>query len=383
MQKHYAVNWTDGMRVNQSHFIEQQHAFTQRVLESAAARSHAAGYGLLPPADAHSPSCTILVQVENNSVLHLQLLHCHAITYGGAYIDLHPSNSLPAKLSAPLRELIISGEEGQEYLVAIGIDPYAMVPAGEPDPEETPLRYPYTQAAYSLSLLPAATVANAATSPFHLPLGKLEIRDGIAQLSGQYIPPCTSAYSYPVLADAHSILCNLLLKLEGLCQQIIHKILQKDQQYQLAQIVRYITEHILLYMNGHLYRFQHLLPYEPPMYIVADIAALAKTIKNAIDIRQGTGKEELLNYFTEWCDLNQAQFEQVIAAIIGHPYSHTDIAAGIEKSTRFLREITALYARLSELDYIGRKMEKNIFIKEEQVKEENPSKPRLSFWAGK
>lgn len=380
MQKHYAVNWTDGMKVNQSHFIQEQHAFTQRLMESAAARYHAAGYGLLPPLDGHSPSCTISVQVENNSVLHLQLSHCRAITYGGAYIDLHPTHHLPVKISAPLGELIPDEGTAGEYLVAIGIDPYGMIPAGEADPEETPLRYPYTQPAFSLSLLPAPMPA---AGPFHLAVGKLQVKDGRVQLSGQYIPPCTSVYSYPALADAHSILCDLLLKLEGLCQQIIHKILQKDQQYLLAQIVRYITEQVLLFMNSHLYRFQHILPYEPPMYLIADIAALAKTIKNATDTRQGTGKEELLNYFTEWCDLNQAQFEQVIAAIIGHAYSHTDIAAGIEKSMRFLREITALYARLSELDYIGRKMEKNIFIKEEQVKEENPSKPRISFWAGK
>lgn len=383
MQKYYAVNWTDGMKVNQTHFIDQQHAFTQRMLESTATKFHGACYGLLPPMDAQTPSCIIHVQIENNSVLHLQLLHCRAVTYGGAYIDLRPSHQLPVKLSAPLPGLISTADEDQDYLIAIGIDPYALVSAGEPDPEETPLRYPYTQPAYHLSLIPAATVASTAISPLHLPLGRLQIREDVALLSGQFIPPCTSVYSYPALAEAHSVLCNLLLKLEGLCQQIIHKILQKDQQYQLAQIVRYITEHILLYMNSHLYRFQHLLPYEPPICLIADIAALAKTIKNAIDTRQGTGKEELLNYFTEWCDLNQAQFEHVIASIIGHAYSHLDIAAGVEKSVRFLREITALYARLSELDYIGRKTEKNIFIKEEQVKEENPSKPRLSFWAGK
>lgn len=368
------------MKVSQQHFIEQQFAFTQTVLESAAAFCNTVYYGLLPPVYSNTPSCTLHVNIENGSVLHVQLSHCRAVTPGGAFIEIDPQHSLPVTLSARMDELVRTAGEADNYLLVLSVDPYALVPAGEADPEEVPARYPYTRPAYALSLLPLAQDGPSSIGPFHVSVGKLHIRDGVVQLAGGYIPPCTAVYSYPVLADAHSMALNLLLKLEGLCQQITHKILQKDQQYQLAQIIKHITEHILLYLNNHLYHFNHLLPHEPPARMIAAVAGLAKTIKNAIDIRQGTGKEELLNYFSEWCDLNQAQFEQVVAAVMGHAYQHTDIEPGIEKSIHFLKEITGLYMRLSELDYIGRKMEKGIFVKEEQIKEENPNKPRISFW---
>src|SRR5690606_37250787 len=114
--------------------------------------------------------------------------------------------------------------------------------------------------------------------------------------------------------------------------------------------------------------------------MVSILSQLGRTIKNTIDIYQGTGKDELLIYFVEWCDLNQSQFEGVIAEVVNLEYKHNDIRASMDRCLRFMKEVVTLFQKLSELEYIGRKTEKTLLVKEEQIKKENQSKTRISFF---
>lgn len=99
-----------------------------------------------------------------------------------------------------------------------------------------------------------------------------------------------------------------------------------------------------------------------------------------MDIHQGIGKEELINYFVEWCDLNPGQFENVISQVVDQVYDHTAISEAVDFCSRFLEEITGLYTKLDELDYIGRKPGKDIFVKEEKYTSTRKKK-RINFLA--
>ena len=88
--------------------------------------------------------------------------------------------------------------------------------------------------------------------------------------------------------------------------------------------------------------------------------------------------QDLLNYLTDWCDLNQGAFENVLIDMIDLEYVHTDVNAALYKVSSFTRLMLSLFKKLNELDYIGKKSDSNIFVKEEVV--DNPEvKSRRSF----
>ena len=99
---------------------------------------------------------------------------------------------------------------------------------------------------------------------------------------------------------------------------------------------------------------------------------MARVLKNTLDQYVGAGKDELLNYFMEWCDLNQGELEILITNLTTHKYEHEDINNTVEITAAFTKSISSLFHSLSRLEYIGKKKEANIFVKEEVVKSDFP-----------
>jgi len=75
----------------------------------------------------------------------------------------------------------------------------------------------------------------------------------------------------------------------------------------------------------------------------------------------------MINYITEWCDLTQGQFESSIAELLQLSYNHSDINKSLVKITEFAKTLSIVFSKLAKLDYIGKKKETNIFVKEEPV----------------
>jgi hypothetical protein len=124
--------------------------------------------------------------------------------------------------------------------------------------------------------------------------------------------------------------------------------------------------------------------HEAPSLMLSHVSSMARLIKNSLDIYVNTGKEELMNYFVEWCDVNQASLDAVITELGNHKYVHEDINGAVVKVSDFTKTISSLFYKLSRLDYIGKKKDANIFVKEEIVNTdtaENSAKKRRSFLA--
>jgi len=88
---------------------------------------------------------------------------------------------------------------------------------------------------------------------------------------------------------------------------------------------------------------------------------------NTLDQYIGSGKEELMNYLAEWCDVKQADLEGVITDLTNHAYNHQDCNETVVKMYAFTKLISLLFQNLSKLDYIGKRRDANIFVKEEMV----------------
>lgn len=199
-------------------------------------------------------------------------------------------------------------------------------------------------------------------------IGKIHISEKGTELDKDYIPPCTSILSHPRLMGIHTEFDKFLSQLEVDVVTIIKKIRDKEQTNTLATTLESIAVPMLYYLSTSILGFRWKIPVQPPLHMCEQIAQCARIIKNGLDANSGKAKEELLNYFTEWCTLNQGDFESILFRTVNFDYQHSNLQKTLATMLQFAETISALFSKLSTLEYIGKKKETSIFVKEQTVK---------------
>jgi len=106
-------------------------------------------------------------------------------------------------------------------------------------------------------------------------------------------------------------------------------------------------------------------------------------MKNSIDMRTGSGKDELMNYLTEWCELKQGELETMLGNLSNTDFDNNDVNKNISDIIAFVKVTLRLFETLSKLEFIGKRKEGGIFVKEEQTTIQNEvqqPKPRRRFF---
>lgn len=387
-QNYLPVNWADGMKINKTHFVAQDNAFIYGSAQGVNSVLTDNNYGLLPSLRNGATGVKLFLSIDNQQQVQLRMQQCRAITRGGYYLQVDEDTNLnDGSLKAPVLHLSIPFSElkdkSSSYLVVITINPYERIPHGLADANEVPPRLPYSMPTLSLSLLPVQSTTKNLIGLFQLPVGKLVVEEQKVLLDQQYIPPCSSVSSYFNLLEIHAGLEQFYSKMELYSLQIIQKILQKKQANEMADIVRKLSENITVLTATHLAGIKAVSLQEPPVYLISKPVIFARLFKNILDYYIGSGKEELINYCTEWCEVNQGELEGAITELANHQYDHLNINSSIEKVTRFTKVVSQLFANLARLEYIGKRRDAGIFVKEQAVtnQPEAPVKKRGSFLA--
>jgi hypothetical protein len=383
------VNWVDGMKINKTHFIDERNARIQDQAFATGVHISNINYGLLPPVTGEHKPTRIYINLDNQHQVTVNLLYCRAVTPGGYVIHIDTdtdngftgvSENIPG-LSVPFAEL---KAKAASYFVVVTVNPYQRSPFGNAAPDEIPPRIPYTTPQYSVSLLPEETLQNKNPGLYQLVVGKFFIREQNLLADENYIPPCVTSSSHHDLIDVFAGMEEFISKMELYCTQILQKIIQKKQQNDLAQIVQRICENILQYSSSHAMVYRWSMLHQPPLFMLSVIASMARVLKNTLDQYIGSGKDELINYFMEWCGLNQGELENLVTNLTNHKYLHENINATVEITAAFTKSMSSLFYNLSRLEYIGKRKDANIFVKEEVVKSDFPEivpKKRRSFLA--
>ncbi len=381
------VNWIDGMKINKSHFIAQDNAMRYQLAQNTNCLLNELNYGLLP-VGSEGEELKLFISTDNQKKLQVRIQQCRAITAGGYYIEFNEdtllqgtNTALPvASAPATLKEL---KSKGTEFYIVLSVNPYKRIPFGSADGAEIPPRIPFTMPSYSLDLVPLQDVTRNVLGPWQLPVGKLSIDDQRVMLEEDYIPPCSSVSSHPELQEILAGLEQFYSKMELYSLQIIQKILQKKQANDMAVIVQKLCEHISFFTSFQLADLKSVGMVQPPVYLVGKVAILARQMKNTLDCYLGSGKEELINYFTEWCNISQGELEGAMVGLSGHQYDHLDINRSIDLVSQFTKIISRLFYQLARLEYIGKRKDAGIFVKEEVVKQKSSGTPqkRRSFLA--
>jgi len=376
----------DGMKINRSHFIAQNNAFTYQAAQGIGGLLNNYNYGLLPNIY-NDNSIKIFVSTDNQQQVQVRLQKCIAITLAGHVIQFDENDALTNNLKVSIPNLSTSFTElkgrSSEYFVVIVVNPYKRIPYGDADPNETPPRLPYTIPSYELQLMALSETRENALGRLQLPIAKLRIEEQKVLLDEDYIPPCCSVSSYNDLMEIHADLEKFYGTMELYALQIIQKILQKKQQNEMALIVQKLCEQISFFTAVHLNEFKQLNIYQPPVFLINTVSSLARVIKNTLDFYIGSGKEVLINYCIEWCDVNQGELEGAITALSNHKYNHLAISDSIEKVMVFTKLISRLFSNFAKLEYIGKRKETGIFVKEQVISPEPEVQPkkRRSFLA--
>lgn len=360
---HFPVNWIDGMSINKTHFTDVQNFVSDSVRDAVGVHTSMIGYGLLP---VKNPVKINLI-IDNHKLLRIKVEECHAITPNGSRIEIGDGTSENLSLSIPYPEAVreLKENENAVLLACISVNPFKRTPHGEPDPEENPPRYPYTLPEYTLNLIPEDELKNTVGFGTHyLTIGKILVSSGESRIDENYIPPCVSVSGHQKLQELYMDIDRFYGQIELYSVQIAQKIYSKKQNNELALMMELMADKTLNYLGMEINKFRWMSPHTPPAEMLVSVVALARILKNFIDARSGAGKEELLNYFAEWCNVSQGDFETIFSEAINTDYSHNQMDIVIAKIIRFMKTLEDLYAVLSRLDYIGKKRDGSIFVSE-------------------
>lgn len=377
--KNYRVNWIDGMKINKNHFIELEHSMMSLISDSELKDLNPYNYGLLPNFKEGESAIDVTISVDGQSTIEVALNTCHAVTLGGHYIQLSSeTKDLLNQTGYILKHQFEIDKKDKEWYIVLTVNPYSRIPVGNADPGEDPPRHPHVLPEYKLDVLPKKETSKQELGLFHITIGKVTIEDGKPIVDANFIPPSRSVQSHEDLKFIYSELSAFLNQMEAYSLHIIQKIHQKEQANDLAQMALVLSQSVMNYLNAIIGQFRLQDKYAAPVLMISRIINLARVMKSSLDVYVGTGKEDFLNYLTDWCDLNQGAFENILVQTIELEYVHNDINSALTNISEFTRLMLSLFKKLNELDYIGKKQESGLFVKEEVV-DKPEVKSRRSF----
>ena len=382
-RKHFPVNWIDGMKINKSHFVEQDNAWIDSLHEMVSLVTSPVRYGVLPTSIAGENTFNVKISLDNQEALRVSVPACQAVTLGGIRISIPAFSTGSQPDTGNILNAVFpfsAAKSESAWWVFLFVNPFEKQPAGSPDLTENPPRLPFVLPTYSLQLVSGSNYREFANHPYAMPVGKISVNGNDIRIEDDYLPPCISLIAHPDLISLHGELDRYFADIELFCSQIVQKIYVKKQQNEISELVMFLCDRVMLYLGQAISTMRWKMIYEPPVELFMSIATLARIMKNTIDLRIGSGKDELMNYLSEWCELKQGELETMLSRMANAGFDNNDINRNIQQVVVFVKITSRLFETLSKLEFIGKKKESGVFVKEEapqQAGNQQPAKRRF------
>ena len=342
---HKTVNWKDGMKIRQNHFVQTENALLDHIRDARAGSIDPFNYGLLPSAD-HSSPLDLRVELSDTRKMVAQLFTCQAVTSGGARIDVRIESGEPLTATYDLSET-----DQSLFDVIIAVDPFVRTPTGEPDPEEVPVRHPYSEATYRLKVVPSDHLNIVELGAYHLSIAKVRVLGHEVKLSESYLPPCSRTQVYPPLRQFYEALTEHLIRTGGDARRVVQKIKVKGEGGALTANLQEWAERITYFLADTMDYYRMVVPHQAPVYLVLFYVRLARLLKTCLLCMSDSGKEEMLQYIQEWSDTHPGNLEAIINATVEIEYDHHQLYSALDTIYKFMETLSTLTAKLANLDY--------------------------------
>jgi len=362
--KHFAINWVDGMKVSQRHLNDQDNFLIDTIRDANSLGITNYNYGLLPLSNEFTDKTIFDVHNTATNDVQLFIKNCSAVTLAGYRLELKDRRVSVKSLAKSLN--LDENQMDGEYYILISVNPFDKVPFGDIDPEEIPPRHPNAHANYHIELLLVSSLNSNHSGGNYLVVGKVDFKGNIAQVNTNFIPPCTSIQSHPVLIDYYNGYAKSIGNLQQYAFKIIQKASHKNQNTSLALNVKALCN-VLVNTFGDIYfQFRNIIPYQPPVFLIETFATLALRMYNSTQILVPGELEEMLNYSLEWSEIAPHTLLNQLSTVAETNYDHHNSGEPLLYISQMLRSLETIFAKLSELDYIGQRKE-NIIVNEQEV----------------
>lgn len=368
-QKYQAVNWADGMKVNKEHFINTENFTIDQLRDVASLTVNRWNFGMLPPLTGSGAlTSDYAVNKTTTNQLQITINHCQAITPGGVRISIvNESLKEFIRLSDVLEDAAEQGLEAETtelFYVVLVVSLFEKMASGNPDPEEIPIRQPYTQPKYTVQIMNAGSLNKDEMGAYHLIIGRIRKTGTEFFKDESFIPPCSSVSSNDKLLGNYRQINHYLSDIQNISAQIIQKINYKNQKSPVALNIKHACQVVLDYCAAHYFSLRNILHQQPPIYLVDTLSRLANGLHSYIISLPENEKEEMLNYFFEWSDITPVLFSNKLSEVIEINYDHYNTGEYFRTIEDMLRSVLAIWRKLNTLEYIGLRKE-NIVVKEE------------------
>jgi hypothetical protein len=378
-QKYHAINWTDGVKITQDHFLENYYNAVHSAQDFASTNLNSYNYGIIGSSGGNLKSMEIETHIHTNERLVLKLQACNGITAGGARIVFHPDMYGGEMPTATVESGNIDTSSSMDFVVIVTVNPYELVPVGEPDPEVIPLHHPYALPKISLSIVPKDQVNDNFLNTYFLIVGRVEWKNGVFTLDETFIPPATKIMYNNELQLFYNRICQVMTELKSNSIIINAKNRTKYQNNRLARNTYSLCSKVLDFIAENQFEFNQTGMEEPPVFIASKISILANYLSNEMALMEKSEKEEVLQYYYEWIDIKPSMFEATMGEVMQLKYNHQDIASMIAKIDYFIAIMSRLWKKLGQLEYVGQRKE-NIVISEDLL-EHTQDAPKTRSWS--
>ncbi|MDY0930450.1 hypothetical protein [Chryseobacterium sp. CFBP8996] len=362
--KHFAINWVDGMKVSQRHLNDQDNFLIDTIRDANSLGITNYNYGLLPLSNEFTDKTIFDVHNTATNDVQLFIKNCSAVTLAGYRLELKDRRVSVKSLAKSLN--LDENQMDGEYYILISVNPFDKVPFGDIDPEEIPPRHPNAHANYHIELLPVSSLNSNHSGGNYLVVGKVDFKGNIAQVNTNFIPPCTSIQSHPVLIDYYNGYAKSIGNLQQYAFKIIQKASHKNQNTSLALNVKALCTVLVDTFGDMYFQFRNIIPYQAPVFLIETFAKLALRMYNSTQVLVPGELEEMLNYSLEWSEIAPHTLLNQLSTVAETNYDHHNSGEPLLYISQMLRSLETIFAKLSELDYIGQRKE-NIIVNEQEV----------------
>lgn len=378
-KRYRAVHWIDGMRISKEHFIASDRHLSYALREVRAVGLSPHSFGLCAAGEEDALRADI--QAAPNRALRVEVRRCRAVTSDGSLLDIDEDNAVRSEISLPqlLAEYRLEGN--QAFGIMLSVNAFETQPVGEPDAEEIPPRHPFVDASYQISAVPLATIQTKQWAGPHLMIAHCALENGEVRILNDFVPASATVASHAGLREWYHKFGKALEETETYSYRIIQKIKTKSQKNTLSDSVQYLTERLVeVLIQGSLaYRYQLL--HEPPLHMLTATLNAAKAIQSSLECLTLREKEELLSYLAEWAEETPGQMQSNLNGLLKMPYVHTDILPLLQAVEAFFALWAALFNKLSQLEFIGKRKGQQVFIIESPVHDPPPPEKPASRWS--
>jgi hypothetical protein len=373
------VNWVDGMNINKKHFITQENSFINKLNGIASLSISPLNFGLVK-----SNQDFIWMDIDDDIQLLVNFKPAKIILASGFLFDITTEQNSTKNFTCDLPTI----ENDAICYVILSVNPFSRQPVGMANPSESPVRKPFIVPEMKISVLQEEELSEVLLGLNHLVVGRIKKDQGIWSIDTDYLIASTSIQSNPLLLDVYKRIELSLSSLEKYSLTIVNKIRLKKQDNPLAKAIDEICRNFLDFLSVRMSTYRMITPHKTPIEMFILVMDMARIFKNSLDGWQGCGRDEFMTYISEWCNINEGEFDEAVNQTIKHQYDHNKIDFSVERILHLLSLFEQILRTLSGLDYIGKKIETDLFVKEETLMEEEiegstTAKKKRPFFFGK